>query len=185
MTRPLTANPSPITALVARVPEAEPWVGTLREQFDPSARVGVPAHITVLAPFMPPENVSAQVLRRIGRVLSGLPSFSFELRRVGRFAATAFLSPEPATPFIALTNAVVAEFPDYPSYGGAHREIVPHLTVADGDAALADLAADRLAHVLHSDGPIYATCHSIALLENSSGHWKDMHVFALRSEPAP
>jgi 2'-5' RNA ligase len=136
----------------------------------------------VLAPFMPPGKVTAEVMGRLRRVLSALPSFSFELRRVGRFAATAYLAPEPATPFVSLTQAIVAEFPDYPSYGGAHREIVPHLTVADGDAGLADLAADRLAHVLHSDGPIYATCHSVALLENSSGHWKDMHVFALRSE---
>ena len=184
MTRPLTAIPNPITALVARVPEAEPWVGTLRERFDPSTRIGVPAHITVLAPFMPPDRVTADVLRRIGRVLGTLPSFSFELRKVGRFAATAYLAPEPATPFVSLTSAIVAEFPDYPSYGGAHKEIVPHLTVADGDAAQADLAADRLAHVLHSDGPIYATCHSIALLENSSGYWKDMHLFALRSAPA-
>jgi hypothetical protein len=184
MTRPLTANPSPITALIARVPEAEPWVGNLRERFDLSTRLGVPAHISVLAPFMPPALVTADVLRRIGRVLATLPSFSFELRKVGRFAATAYLAPEPATPFVSLTRAIVAEFPDYPSYGGAHADIVPHLTVADGDAVLADVAADRLAHVLHSDGPIYATCHSIALLENSSGHWNDMHVFALRSEPA-
>ncbi|MGZ5786917.1 MAG: 2'-5' RNA ligase family protein [Ramlibacter sp.] len=184
MTRPLTATPNPITVLVARVPEAEPWVGTLRERFDPSMRMGVPAHITVLAPFMPPDQVTADVLRRIGRVLGALPSFSFELRKVGRFAATAYLAPEPATPFISLTRAIVAEFPDYPSYGGAHKDIVPHLTVADGDVAQADLAADRLAHVLHLDGPIYATCHSIALLENSSGHWKDLHVFALRSSPA-
>jgi 2'-5' RNA ligase len=184
MTRPLTAHPSPITALVARVPEAEPWVGALRDQFDPSTRLGVPAHVTVLAPFMAPAQVTPEVLRRIGRVLGAFPSFSFELRKVGRFAATAYLAPEPATPFVSLTQAIVAEFPDYLAYGGAYPDIVPHLTVADGDAALADLAADRLAHVLHSDGPIYATCHSIALLANSSGDWKDMHVFALRSEPA-
>jgi 2'-5' RNA ligase len=183
MTRPLAAIPNPITALVARVPEAEPWVGSLRERFDPSARLGVPAHITVLAPFMPPDRVTPDVLRRIGRVLEELPAFSFELRKVGRFAATAYLAPEPATPFISLTRAVVAEFPEYPPYGGAHAGVVPHLTVADGDAEQADLAADRLAHVLHSDGPIYATCHTIALLENSSGYWKDMHMFALRSSP--
>jgi 2'-5' RNA ligase len=185
MTRPFTATPNPITALVARVPEAEPWVGTLREQFDGSASLGVPAHITVLAPFMPPEHVTAEVLRRIARVLGAAPSFSFELRKVGRFAATAYLAPEPATPFISLTRAMAAEFPEYPAYGGAHQDIVPHLTVADGDMGQADLAADRLAHVLHSDGPIYATCHSIALIENSSGRWKDLHVFALRSSAAP
>jgi len=70
MTRPLTATPNPITALVARVPEAEPWVGTLRERFDPSTRMGVPAHITVLAPFMPPDRVTA-VRAAQGRAFRG------------------------------------------------------------------------------------------------------------------
>jgi hypothetical protein len=34
------------TAFIVRVPEAERHVGDLRDRFDPSARLGVPAHIT-------------------------------------------------------------------------------------------------------------------------------------------
>ena len=40
--------------------------------------------------------------------------------------------PEPPEPFVELTQAVWRRWPDHAPYGGAHREIVPHLTVAVG-----------------------------------------------------
>ena len=45
----MTAGPRESALLVA-VPEAEPLVGALRLVHDPSAAVGVPAHITILLP---------------------------------------------------------------------------------------------------------------------------------------
>ena len=45
----------PQSAFVVPVPEAEPWVKDLRERYDPIAAVGMPAHITVLFPFIPPD----------------------------------------------------------------------------------------------------------------------------------
>lgn len=41
------ANPPPMSrsAIVVLVPEAEPMVRALRERFDPSAKVGVSAHV--------------------------------------------------------------------------------------------------------------------------------------------
>ncbi len=41
-------------AVLVTVPEAESLVAPLRERFDASTALGVPAHITVLFPFMPP-----------------------------------------------------------------------------------------------------------------------------------
>jgi hypothetical protein len=41
------------SAFIVCVPEAEPHVAVLRERFDASARLGLPAHITMLYPFMP------------------------------------------------------------------------------------------------------------------------------------
>ncbi|HEX9447459.1 MAG TPA: hypothetical protein VF920_05740 [Dongiaceae bacterium] len=37
----------------ALVPEAEALVGALRARFDPSASQCVPAHVTLLYPFLP------------------------------------------------------------------------------------------------------------------------------------
>jgi len=49
------------SAFIVRVPEAEPCVGALRERFDASVKLGVPAHITVLVPFMSPERITEAV----------------------------------------------------------------------------------------------------------------------------
>jgi hypothetical protein len=37
------------TALIAKVPDAEPLVSSWRRQFDTAAAAGVPAHVTVLS----------------------------------------------------------------------------------------------------------------------------------------
>ncbi|NIQ97618.1 MAG: 2'-5' RNA ligase family protein, partial [Desulfuromonadales bacterium] len=41
-----------------------------------------------------------------------------------------YLGPEPDWPFRDLTVAIWKRFPDHPPYGGRHRDIVPHLSVA-------------------------------------------------------
>jgi hypothetical protein len=43
-----------LSAVVVPVPEAEPRVGALRTALDPSAALGVPAHVTILYPFVAP-----------------------------------------------------------------------------------------------------------------------------------
>jgi hypothetical protein len=48
------------SAFIVRVPEAEPHVAHLRERFDPMALLGVPAHITLLYPFLSPEQIAAR-----------------------------------------------------------------------------------------------------------------------------
>ena len=51
-----------ISAFAVKVPAADPLVAELRAQFDATARLGVPAHITVLVPFMPPQRITPAVL---------------------------------------------------------------------------------------------------------------------------
>ncbi|WP_140637441.1 2'-5' RNA ligase family protein [Methylibium rhizosphaerae] len=167
------------SALVVRVPEAEPWVHALREQFDPSAKQGVPAHITVLHPFMSPELVSERVLAGIRHTLSQMVSFDFQLSKIGRFPGVAYLAPEPATPFIALTNCLAECFPEYPPYGGQHQGVVPHLTVAHGSPEQAGKAEAELLLELKTRGGIRGACREVVLLENSSGLWREMYAFGL------
>ena len=174
----------PESAFIVSVPEAEGLVSSLRERFDASARIGVPAHITVLVPFMSPELITPAVLHQAQAALSRVSSFAFSLARVGRFPSTAYLAPEPAEPFVALTQALVEEFPEFPPFRGEHSSIVPHLTVATGNVAEAEVAAVEVAALVRSHGTVKSSCHSVALLENSSGFWKQMHVFTLPTETA-
>jgi 2'-5' RNA ligase len=172
------------TAFIVRVPEAEVLVGSLRERFDASVALGVPAHITILAPFMSPEEINPAVLEQARSALSVTPAFTFSLVQVARFPATAYLAPEPSAPFLALTQALSQRFPAYPPFKGEHASIIPHLTVAHGNAKEAELAAGEIEERLRLHGPVRSTCAEVVLLENSSGTWKEMHVLALTHRDA-
>jgi 2'-5' RNA ligase len=168
------------SALFVVVPEAEPWVHTLRSQYDPSAQVGVPAHVSVLFPFMPPENLTDAVLKRLRALFRTFAPFTFTLERIARFPQTTYLAPEPPDTFAAMTAALVREFPDYPPYGGRFGQVIPHLTVADQSEAFASIAERELAAELRRRGVVRATCRAVELFENShNGYWEPYESFAL------
>jgi len=173
----------PETGLIVEVPEAERVVGALRMRYDESARLGVPAHITILFPFMEPSAISASVLAELERLFSAQQPFRFQLGSVGRFPATSYLEPRPAEPFISLTEAVARAYPAFPPFGGEFEFIVPHLTVAHGNPAEASTASQAVSIALATRGPVMATCRSVVLMENSSGRWRHMHEFSFAPEP--
>jgi 2'-5' RNA ligase len=167
------------TAFLVEVSAAEPAVAELRSRYDATFSLGVPAHITVLFPFMSPDKITSNVLHEAQSALTVVRPFEFSLTKVGRFAVTTYLCPDPAEPFIALTNALVERFPNFRPYGGAHGGIIPHLTVAHGDSEHADSAAAELERRLCVLDPIRTRCSAVTLLENSSGRWKRMHMIDL------
>ncbi|MDH6590331.1 hypothetical protein M2165_000220 [Variovorax sp. TBS-050B] len=169
-----------ISAFIVDVPAAEPRVADLRARFDATAALGVPAHVTVLVPFMDPDKITPAVLAEAQRALDTICAFDFSLDRVGRFPETAYLAPEPAAPFVEMTMALWRRFPEFPPYGGEHAGVIAHLTAAHGSAANAEAAAALLEERLRAQGPVQARCASVTLIENSSGVWKRMQVFPLR-----
>ena len=167
------------SAFAVNVPEAGPYVEALRERYDPSASLGVPAHITLLYPFMSPERITEGVLGKVREALSPAVSFSFLLARLERFPGVLYLAPEPAGPFIALTQALTSQFPQYPPYAGQYDSIVPHLTVAQAGESEQRLAEATLVASLPPGTSIRAACREVVLIENSSGRWEHMHTFLL------
>ena len=93
---------------------------------------GMPPHVTLLVPSPGDADAVAEVLARFR-------PFDVAFERLDRFPGTLWLAPEPAQPFIRMTEALVARFPEYAPYGGAFAQIVPHLTVAQSsfDSAIA------------------------------------------------
>ena len=121
------------TAVIVDVPAAEDVVGVHRARWDSSAGWGVPAHVTVLHPFVPPEQVDEAVILALASAVARVPRFTATWRASGWFGEEVlWLAPEPEDAFRALTTAVSQAFPDYPPYGGAFADVVPHLTVGDG-----------------------------------------------------
>ena len=106
-------------------------VRRLRDGLDWSAKLGVPPHVTLLYPFMPSDALTDDVRRRIATIVADEPSFSFTLAQMKRWPTVVWLAPEPDEPFRRLTAALSAEFPDYPPYGGAHDEVIPHVTIVE------------------------------------------------------
>lgn len=169
----------PVSAFIVRVPAAEPLVDDLRRRYDPTFQWGVPAHLSVLVPFMEPADIGPAELERARLALGAVCAFDFTLQTIGRFPTTTYLAPIPAAPFVAMTEALVRAFPAYLPYGGQHPDVIPHLSVSHGDAVLADAAEVELAALLRDAGPVQAHCASVLLIENASGRWREMQVFAL------
>ena len=169
----------PTSALLAVVPEAEPYVEHLRQQYDPVASLGMPAHITLTVPFMPPDLIAESELEVLEQIFGAAAPFEFTLSEVRCFPETAYLSPSPPEPFVDLVERILARFPEYPPYGGIYSEAVPHLTIADKSARFAAEAKQIVSETLAVRGPIVALCTKVDLYEDSSGTWSPFARFKL------
>jgi 2'-5' RNA ligase len=117
------------SAVVVPVPEAEPAVAACRARLDHNADLGVPAHVTLLAPFAPPAAITPAMTATLAEVIGSVPAFDCVFERTAWFGETVlWLAPEPDGPFRELTRRLAAAFPDYPPFGGVYADVVPHLT---------------------------------------------------------
>ena len=121
----------PITGVVIPVPEADRFVQSASGGLRRLPGFGtVPAHITLLAPFLPEGQLDDSTWETLGQFFSDVTPFSFELTDVCEFpSGVTYLAPEPAATFRRLTSELHKLFPEFPPYGGAFDDIVPHLTV--------------------------------------------------------
>lgn len=118
------------TGVVLPVPELEPVVSDWRRRYDVTAAGGVPAHVTVLFPFLPVDELTPPVLARLGRVFARTPAPRVTFHRTARFPDVLYLAPDPEEGVRQMTAALTALWPQLQPYGGVHRDVVPHLTVA-------------------------------------------------------
>jgi 2'-5' RNA ligase len=169
----------PETALICRTPEAERYIAHYRQRFDPSARRNVPAHVTILYPFMAPTLVDDGVIAALQGVADSVPCFDYRMAKTERFPVALYLAPVPDAPFSALIDGVFRAFPDYPPFEGKFDTVVPHITVAHGDEPLLCEIEVELRIALPAGAGIAARCTELVLIENSSGRWEQMHVFSL------
>ncbi len=86
------------------MPEAERYIARYRERYDPSARRNVPAHVTVLYPFMPPQDIDDTVRAQLAAIARAVPCFDYRLAETRRFPVALYLAPQPDDSFAALTE---------------------------------------------------------------------------------
>ena len=169
------------TALIIPVPEADPVVGPHRATLDRAAAWGIPAHVTILVPFVP---ATPEVISALRTLLAGFPAFESAFHDVGWFGDdVVWLAPAPAEPFRALTMAVWQRFPSAPPFEGAFDDVVPHLTIGHG-APRPTLAAAATAVTPHL--PLTTKVSSVRLVEGETGRtpWRTVTEFPL-GPPSP
>jgi 2'-5' RNA ligase len=156
------------TAVIVPVPEAEAVLDEWRKRAsDPASAPKLPAHVTLVVPFVPTAGLDAALLDDLRDVAAAATPFEFELRETRRFPMTLYLAPDPPEPFVRLTEAIATRYPQHPPYSGAFDSIVPHLTVAEGAQPIL-AAAEAVARPLL---PIQCAARELHLLEELEPGW--------------
>ena len=174
----------PERALVISVPEAEPIVHSFRERFDPSARRGMPAHITILYPFLSGHSIEGAALADLENLLRAHPQFDFSLREIRRFPGVLYLASEPSEPFERLIADVCNKFPEWPPYAGSVSCPIPHLTIADvGQRFDLDSIEREFRSLNAAVLPVSARARAVALMALRDSKWQREYEFTLRVQP--
>ena len=126
--------PSDGSAVIVRIP-LPAAIERLRRDSIGNAADGVPAHATLLHPFVAPARLRPDVRRLIGSVAAEHEAFDFSLAGPARWPDVVYVRLEPPEPFVRLQAALARAFPAFPIYGrDGDFEFVPHASVAEGKA---------------------------------------------------
>lgn len=128
------------SGIILVVPEVEPLVGAIRDAHDRVARLGVPAHITLLYPWCTPPIDDADLVR-LRKAVAGVAAYDLIFRGIGRFERALYLRPDDDGQTVNLMTRIAAAFPEHPPYAGQFTNQVPHLTIAEAGPLEPVLAA--------------------------------------------
>jgi len=174
--------PSDRSAIIVRA-SLPAGIERLRRRWVRNAADGVPAHMTLLHPFVAPERLTPEVRAAIATVAARHARFRYSLHARATWPVVMYVTVAPIDPFVELHADLQRTFPGFPIYGaGAGFAFVPHVTVAQlptpGDA---DIAGDMAWAVL----PRPAVAHSIELIARPPGaRWRTIWRMRLGRMPA-
>jgi 2'-5' RNA ligase len=175
------------TAVIVPVPAAEAVVEEHRRRLDRAAAWGVPAHVTVLFPFLPPDRVDQSALGALSAAVASVEAFDVTFATTGWFGSEVlWLAPDPIEPLRQLTQAVWDAFPSCPPYGGAYDAIEPHLTVGERDLGPpgALTSAER---AVRTRLPVTQRVDHVLLIAGTERprSWRTLHRLPLRTSSRP
>jgi 2'-5' RNA ligase len=156
------------SAIVVRI-GLPPALERVRRQLDRAAGLGVPAHVTILYPWLPASALTDGARAALDAIAGETRAFDVRFGEARRWPDIVYLEPDPAAPFSALIERVVARFPDLLPYGGTVQDVIPHLTVVENAYAALDEIAAQAARQLPFDRSIRAI---EVLVEGPAGRWQ-------------
>jgi 2'-5' RNA ligase len=137
----------------------------------------VPAHVTLLYPFVPAEQVDAGVLGELEWFFAGVDAFEVAFDRVGEFAqdGVVFLGAR-GRELEQLSTALARRWPECPPYDGKVEHPLPHLTAVRSDDP--ELRAQACA-ALQDGLPLTALlAHAELWVCDDDGTWSSRASFA-------
>ncbi len=147
-----------------------PRLASLRKAGDPLAARGVPAHVTVLFPFLRVDALTPAVRSTLARLAAHEPPFVARFERVERRGRMVWLIPADERPFLRLTAAVAERWPDHQPYEGVHLTLIPHLTLIETTVSRTRDAAWAAAAEV---GPFDVAVRDLTVItEGASGGWR-------------
>ena len=155
-------------------------IATIRDARVPVARIGVPAHVTILYPFLRPDELGGTVRQELAGIAHDFPAFLVRFAAVGEWPGMLYLEPDPRAPFATLINRVATRYPEHPPYAGTISEVIPHLTVVEeaGDTA----RLDEIAAAIRADLPFEARAAALdVIVEGADGRWRRRWRLPFRS----
>lgn len=176
------------TAVIVPVNGAEAAVSRFRLRYDRSAPFGVPAHLTIVFPFVPLDRLGEHDLQDLAEIFAAEAAFTVVFHGFGRFPGqraddpdVLWLAPEPTDPFRRLTIAVANRWPEAPPYSGMFDDIVPHLTVTEtAPAAAIDQAQTAITAAL----PIASRIDRGSLIAFDGMVWRERRQLPLSGRAA-
>jgi 2'-5' RNA ligase len=144
------------TVNIVLPPRLQAHVVALHRQYQLAKPMNVPAHFTVLHPFVHYELLGEGV-SRLRRVCAELSPFEIVADGYGTFPGVVYLAARDPEPIRVASRALCAEFPECPLYGGEFGpELSPHATIVEGD-----IDAQELLHLMPPYEPVSFTAREL------------------------
>jgi hypothetical protein len=166
----------PTSAIIVPI-ALPPALDRVRRRLDLAAAVGVPAHVTILYPWLPASTLTKDTRAALDIIAGGTRGFDVRFVAARRWPGIVYLEPELAGPFSTLIDRVVARFPEFPPYAGTIEEVIPHLTLVEN----ADAPLDEIAALAARRLPFERTVRAIeVIVEGADGRWRSLWRLPLR-----
>jgi 2'-5' RNA ligase len=166
------------TALVFVIHDAEPFEAVRRDYAPGEFARGIPFHITLLYPFAPPGELTADVIGDARAFFTQQRAVELELVRLALWPSVVYAVPEPEATLRACMTRLHALFSQWPPYGGEFDEVVPHATL--GEDIDAEAAYPEIERRLSGHLPLRRHVHSAVLLEEfAPDRWRERERFPL------
>lgn len=173
------------TALIVPLPATDPVVRPLRQAQGAAGDAGMPAHVTLLYPFLDPDHVDEGVRAALRDMFSPYRPFDVSFTRSERGDGLLYLAPEPVEPFHALHHRVRATWPRLLPYEGRFGDAyTAHLSIAYGEEGRTDPDGvfGPMERALAAHLPLRAQVRAVWLVERRDGHWVHQGTFPLQGD---